>query len=829
MSHIQPRTAANDVTKGPEIIVDNPTTVIGAEMEPCSGATATPRKGHPKAAASSKSPAKRKRRTSVDGNPSKKRRSGPVKSEQVETLSFGPASLPVLEFPSGNTPSLWASNKTDLVILTSKLSMVTTIFFDQESTICIAIQDDGEVELSITRDSSRQSALIDSLISLDVPEAPELPPKDVLVSSPINLVDPFPSAPVPESEIPKTHASNPISSSSNDFPGTINNAAHPSSTQVTETLISDSSIPGLSIHEPLKTWNLRGPGRVSQHTSFGDFARRDTRSPSTSSFPSAVRTSPSPSGLGKPDIAIRPSSSVVSRDHPILDVEQVPFLFGSNHVPLPSSRSSSPPPRTKQWDRQWDGYPRETSSQRSGPLHHSRHWDRNWDNYPQERFGQRSGSPIHHHKHWDINWDTYPRETGRRRPTYPSPEGRSSSPYVPMDPGHHPFSGRPVGPGRTKDPRRRSPARRNLQVFPPASDYHPQIPERPQVSMPRSSKSGLPTFKKIRSPPGGSTLPPLSSAATASPRLPGLHIHESRTMTASWPTRPDAQVHGRSYLGHSAGGDYNHSSSSFPSTSTRHRFYDQRDHPYRKMESSSNTYSERLELYSSKKSSLTEYMMGVLSQRVGSQHNPSKSHPSSGRPSDPPPLPRFSTSATVPIIKEEADLIYPFRPQSTKGPIPFISKRSSSPPLHVPSAIPPPDNLLKISRPSSPDSLYAPSPTRHDTHPLNVPCEEDTYMLDDVPFSPPRPSPAIVSSTANTPSTMKPPFLAMTHQGEQNVNTTPQPPSMYSWSEKERNWPNTSQPVISGKAGSGRASNTREAGLDRQPSTTTTGRADRQH
>ncbi len=35
------------------------------------------------------------------------------------------------------------------MILTSKLNMVTTIFVNQESAIGIAIQDDGEVELSM--------------------------------------------------------------------------------------------------------------------------------------------------------------------------------------------------------------------------------------------------------------------------------------------------------------------------------------------------------------------------------------------------------------------------------------------------------------------------------------------------------------------------------------------------------------------------------------------------------------------------------------------------------------------------------------------------------
>ncbi len=67
--------------------------------------------------------------------------------------------------------------------------MVTTIFVDQD---CIAIQDDGEVELSMfvqpfrvfnteylikhrsARDCSRQSVLINSLIPLDIPEALEL-------------------------------------------------------------------------------------------------------------------------------------------------------------------------------------------------------------------------------------------------------------------------------------------------------------------------------------------------------------------------------------------------------------------------------------------------------------------------------------------------------------------------------------------------------------------------------------------------------------------------------------------------------------------------------
>ncbi|KAK0448516.1 hypothetical protein EV421DRAFT_1782734 [Armillaria borealis] len=814
------RTAANDVAKGSETVVDDQTTVINAETEPCSGATATPRKDHAKDLVSSKSPAKRKRRASVDGSPSKKRRSGPVKSEQVESLSLGPASLPLLEFPSGNTPSLWASNKTDLVILTSKLNMVTTIFVDQESAIGIAIQVDGEVELSITRDCSRQSALIDSLIPLDVPEAPQPPPEDMPVSSPINLVDPHPSTPVLESEIPTTHASNPISSSSDDFPGGVNTVAHPSSTQVTEIPTSDSSLPGLSIHEPLKTYNLQASGRVSQHTSFGDLVRRDTNILSTPSFPPDVRTSPPPPGLHKPDVAIRPSPSVVSRDQTIIDVQQAPFLFGSNHVSLPSFRSSTPPPRTMQRDRKRDDYPRETLSQRLGPpLHHSRYWDNEWDNYPQKRFSQRSGSPIHHHKHWDNKWTNYPRETGSRRPTYPSPEGHSSLSTVAKDPRHDPFSGRPVGPGKTSDPRRRSPARGSLQAFSPApvSHHQSQVPEhKPGVSTSRSSKSGLPSFKKIRSAAGSSILPPLSTSVTSNPLPPGLHIHEPRSIEASWPTHADAQVHGRSHLGLSAGGDHNRSSSSFPATSARRHFYDQRDHPYRKMESSSNMYSERLELYSSKKTSLTSYMMDKLSQGMGFQHSdPFKSHPSSGRPPNPLPLPRFSTVGPAPIIKKEADLIYPFRPQPAGGPTPFVSKRSSSPPLYVPSATPPPDNLLKISRPSSPDSLYAPSPTIHDIQPLNVPCE-DTYMLDEVPFSPPLPPPTIVLSTARVdplpPSMMKPRPLAMFFQGGHNANTAPQSPSLSSVMEEERNLPNTSQSDIPCEEGAGCVSNTREAG-----------------
>ncbi len=120
---IQRCTAAN----GSETIVDGQTTVVDAETKSSPGATATPRNGHATGLVSSNSPAKRKRRASVDGSPSKKRRSGPVKSEQgqhpallcipyfnsntgiVDSLSLTSASLPLLEFPSGNTPSLWAS------------------------------------------------------------------------------------------------------------------------------------------------------------------------------------------------------------------------------------------------------------------------------------------------------------------------------------------------------------------------------------------------------------------------------------------------------------------------------------------------------------------------------------------------------------------------------------------------------------------------------------------------------------------------------------------------------------------------------------------------
>ncbi|KAK0475444.1 hypothetical protein IW261DRAFT_479565 [Armillaria novae-zelandiae] len=284
-SVVQQHSAANDVAKGSETVGDDQIIIVGAEMGSCSGVTTTPRRGHTKDIVSSKSPAKRKRRVSVDGCPSKKKRSGPVKSEQVEPLSLGLVPLPLLGLPSGNTPSLWASNKTDLVILTSKLNMVTTIFVDQESAIGIAIQDDGEVELSITRDCSRQSALINSLIPLDVPEAPEPPPKDVAVSSPINLLDSHLPTPVIESEIPTAHASIPIYPSSDGFPGRVNTVAHPSLTQATEIQTSDSSLPDLSNHEPLKTCDLLASGRVSQQTSFGDLARSDIHSPATPSFP----------------------------------------------------------------------------------------------------------------------------------------------------------------------------------------------------------------------------------------------------------------------------------------------------------------------------------------------------------------------------------------------------------------------------------------------------------------------------------------------------------------------------------------------------------------
>lgn len=147
--------------------------------------------------------------------------------------------------------------------------------------------------------------------------------------------------------------------------------------------------------------------------------------------------------------------------------------------------------------------------------------------------------------------------------------------------------------------------------------------------------------------------------------------------------------------------------------------------------------------------------------------------------------------------------------------MPVVSKRSSSPPLYLPSATPPPDNLFTLSRPSSPDSLYlyAPSSTIHDIHPSNVP-SEDTYMLDEDQISPPPPSPAI-SSTAKVdppPSTMKPPPLAMSIQGEHNANTTPLPPSLSSQSEEERNMSNTLQSDIPCQGGAGCASITREAG-----------------
>ncbi|KAK0462380.1 uncharacterized protein EV420DRAFT_1184317 [Desarmillaria tabescens] len=136
--------------KGPmETSVDDQPNLV-AEAEPISSATVAARKGRVKDTTSSSSPAKRKRRASVDGSPSKKRRYGPVKSEHVEPLSIRPTSFPLLEIPSSNTPSLWASDKTDLMILTSKLNMVTTIFVDQESAIGIAIQDDGEMELTMS-------------------------------------------------------------------------------------------------------------------------------------------------------------------------------------------------------------------------------------------------------------------------------------------------------------------------------------------------------------------------------------------------------------------------------------------------------------------------------------------------------------------------------------------------------------------------------------------------------------------------------------------------------------------------------------------------------
>ncbi|KAK0225274.1 hypothetical protein IW262DRAFT_673476 [Armillaria fumosa] len=154
-SPVKQRRAASNIVKESETVVDDQIIVVDAETEPCSGATVTPRKGHTKGPVSSKSPAQRKHGvTGVDGSSSKKKQRGAVKSEQVELLSLGPKSLPLLELPSNNTPSLWASNKTDLVILTSKLNMVTTIFVDEESAIGIAIQDDGEVELSMRLQSS---------------------------------------------------------------------------------------------------------------------------------------------------------------------------------------------------------------------------------------------------------------------------------------------------------------------------------------------------------------------------------------------------------------------------------------------------------------------------------------------------------------------------------------------------------------------------------------------------------------------------------------------------------------------------------------------------
>ncbi|KAK0475443.1 hypothetical protein IW261DRAFT_479470 [Armillaria novae-zelandiae] len=216
------------------------------------------------------------------------------------------------------------------------------------------------------------------------------------------------------------------------------------------------------------------------------------------------------------------------------------------------------------------------------------------------------------------------------------------------------------------DPRRRSPARR---IPAPVSDYQSQVSEWPQVSILRSSKGGLPSFKKIRSAPGGSTLPLSSTAATSSPRLQGMHIQEPRSTDTGWPSRPDAQVHGGSHLGLLAQGrDCNHFSSVIPvnlctsSLSTIKAIILLEGQNLRRTQ-----YGERLERYSSKKSSLTAYMTGVLSQRMEFQRNPSKRYPSSGHPLAL-PLPQNSTAATVPIIKEKADLLHPFPPPAG-GPI----------------------------------------------------------------------------------------------------------------------------------------------------------------
>ncbi|KAK0213399.1 hypothetical protein DFS33DRAFT_122274 [Desarmillaria ectypa] len=691
------------------------------------------------------------------------------------------------------------------MILTSKLNTVTTVFIDQESAISIAIQDNGEVELSITRDCTSQSIAIDPLNPLDEPEAPEplrSSTKDTSASSPIDLVDPYTSPPVREPQIPTTHASNPISSPSNDSSGGMK--TRPSSTQAAEIPSLDCSPPGRSTHEPPKTRNTQVSGLVSQHTSFEDPAPRGSVVPSTPSLPLVVRISPLPPDLTKPDLATTSSPSLVAaRDQTTLDVQQTHFLSERNRVPLPSPRASIPPPRSKHWDRKWDAYPQETVSQRSGSLVRR----------------------------------NYLRETGSQRPSYPSPEEHSSLPSVAKDTRHKPLSDRPVGLNRTKDPRRRSPVRRSLQVSSPASlaNYQSEVPEPKLTSRP--SKSRLPSFKKIRGT-ASSSLTPSSTSATdwsSSPLPPGLCTAESRSIQASTPissrpdyAKPDAQVNAR--LHDSAAGDYSYSSSSLSSTSARRSFYSQSDHPYRRTESSSSVYSERLELYSSKKGTLTSYMTEKFSLGTGHLSNTFRGQaitPSSCCPPGSRPPPQISATPPAPIIKEEeAHVVYPFRPphnaQSAREPLTFISKRSSSPPLQVLSATSPPNNLLKKLHPSSLDSLYAPLPRMHDSQPLNVPSSpghEDTYMLDEVPFSreahPPSPPPTIVPPTEMVglpPSVTKPPPLPMFLQGEHNANTIPLSPSLSSRSEEERNLPTISQSDVPCEGEAGWVSNTHEVG-----------------
>ncbi|KAG7442567.1 uncharacterized protein BT62DRAFT_375554 [Guyanagaster necrorhizus] len=586
----------------------------------------------------------------------------------AESFSIGLPS-PFLEVLSRNTPSLWASNKADLMIWTSKTNTIT-VFVDQESAIGITIQDDGEVELSIARS---QSIAIDSLDALDGSTAREN-------TSATDLVYPYPYAAERGFKIPAI----PISNTPSSFkPDSVNTTLRPSSTEAVEI----SSSPGSPTRELPPACHPQASGLVSRP--------RDLTPPSLPMSSSNL----SPSSSGRPTPCVYTPPPVAIRDETMFNSQQSHFPFGSDQAPLPSI----PPPRSRHWDSKLDTYLRKTFAQVARlPLRHNRCWDSKCDNHPPETFTHRSRSPPPHNRRRDSKLDDDRRETCSGRPSYPSPDKDSPLPSVQRHPRYEPISDPPpvsVVPLRTQmDPERRSPGHRSLRAFYPPPVVNHQAPgteRRPQVSASRPSKSGLPSFKKIRSAESN-TLPPLSTNRPSSPLLPDLCTHKPRSIQAS------------------ATDDYVQSSSSLPSTSARRHFYmyNQPDLPHGRTESSSSVYSERLGLYSSKNGTLSSYMeknrpfQGRKSLRPFGQ----TVIPSSNRLRT-----SFSTAAPAPIIKKEGvDGMYPFGPPpyDAQPAVPCILKRPS--PLSQAPVTPPLNNHVMRPRPSSPDSLYAPLSRTHE-------------------------------------------------------------------------------------------------------------------